>query len=202
MKNKYIRHLVDKLFCPIGPAKQRIIWYIFSFVPLHPFLLSLHPFLFVNFSLSLPLNFISLSSPLCLCHIIHSSSSYPRRHITHFVFFSDLPYETQVFLMLPYQRISGAFATLKKQGRFYRVPFKSLPRVQIKRVHVSSSVPLCRFLFIHSSLSMPLNQLIFFHSSYPILFGLLFSSLPLYPFLPIYSLVIPKLGNLWYSDVQ
>ena len=87
MKNKYIRRLVDKLFCPIGPAKQRIIWYIFSFVPLHPFLLSLHPFLFVNFSLSLPLNFISLSSPLCLCHIIHSSSSYPRRHITHFVFF-------------------------------------------------------------------------------------------------------------------
>ena len=29
-------------------------------------------------------------------------------------------------------KISGAFATLKKQGRFYRVPIKSLLRVQIK----------------------------------------------------------------------
>ena len=29
-------------------------------------------------------------------------------------FFSDLPYETQLFLRLPPQKISGAFATLKK----------------------------------------------------------------------------------------
>ena len=29
-------------------------------------------------------------------------------------FFSDLPYETQRFLRLPPQKISGAFATLKK----------------------------------------------------------------------------------------
>jgi hypothetical protein len=28
--------------------------------------------------------------------------------------FSDLPYETQLFLRLPPQKISGAFATLKK----------------------------------------------------------------------------------------
>ena len=168
MKNKYIRHLVDKLFCPIGPAKQRIIWYIFSFVPLHPFLLSLHPFLFVNFSLSLPLNFISLSSPLCLCHIIHSSSSYPRRHITHFVFFL-------IYLMKP--RFFSCCHTIESQVLLppwkNRVDFTGYPSNHFPGCRLNEFMSLHLFLFVGSSLSTPL---------YPCLLISWFSSIPLIPF--------------------
>ena len=52
--------------------------------------------------------------PPLICTLIRKSQApckiYP--------IFPDLPYETQLFLRLPPQKISGAFATLKKRVDF------------------------------------------------------------------------------------
>ena len=63
-------------------------------------------------------------------------------------FFSDLPYETQLFLRLLPQKISGAFSALKKIAYILQGAWNFLISVQIKRGMISMHLELKCFVML------------------------------------------------------